>query len=62
MKVIGKSNFDNESVSDILVSEDLDEDMAADVCAAENNKYGGMYATYFYSVVPDDYELYEFQP
>lgn len=62
MKVIGTSNFDNESVDDILVQENLDEDMARTVCAAENNKYSGPTGRYYYKVVPDDYELYEFKP
>ena len=62
MKVIGISNFDKDDVSDILVREDVDQEMADDICAAENTKYGGEYSTYFYKVVPDDYELYVWGP
>jgi len=62
MKVIGTSNFDKDNVSDILIREDVDRELADDICGVENIESGGKYATYFFKVVPDDYVLYKWEP
>lgn len=61
MKVIGVSNFDNESVSDILVEEHLESTQASKL-AMRKNEEGGMYSTYFYQAVEETYKLYKFEP
>jgi len=61
MKVIGKSNFDNETVDDILIDVNLTKENAEQIAnnmnedCAENSKY-------YYKAVEDDYVLYRFEP
>ena len=61
MKVVGVSNFDNESVSHILVRENLTQE-EAEKLADEKNAEEGELSTYFYVVKPDDYKLYRWEP
>lgn len=61
MKVIGKSNFDDEFVSDYLVKEGLTE-AEATALAKELNDQGNDHSKYFYRAVEDGYVLYEFEP
>lgn len=62
MKIIAVSNFDNESISDSLVAENVSEYYANYIVEFLNNKFGGVLATYFYRVVEDEYKLYIFEP
>ena len=59
MKIIATSNYNNESVSDYLVAENVLPICAKTMCKALN-----VYPeqTYFFKVVEDDYVLYEFKP
>jgi len=61
MKVIGKSNFDNEMVNDILIKDDLANDVADNIAKDMNDK-SHENSMYFYKAVADDYVLYEFEP
>ncbi len=62
MKVIGVSNFDNESQSDILIARGLT-CFGAEALAKEKNKNeSGHYAMVYYRAVGDSYELYTFEP
>jgi len=60
VKVIGRSNFDDETVSDILMHDNLSEAKATDLAINLNGR--NLYARYNYIVVPDNYKLYRFQP
>lgn len=61
MKIIGTSNFDRDSVSDILIAENVHEYWADKFVKMMNTK-SGKYSTYFYQVKPDNYKLYEWEP
>lgn len=61
MKIIGTSNFDNESVSDFLVCENVNEHWGQRIVKLINEREGEN-SSYFYKLVPDDHELYEFEP
>ena len=61
MKIIGKSNFDDGLVADILVKDNLSEEEAKRITDKMNGK-SSYYSTYYYVVVPDDYSLYQFEP
>lgn len=61
MKVIGISNFDNESVDDILICETINEyygNKVKDLLINDMSEHD----KYYYKLVKDDYKLYEFQP
>jgi len=62
MKIIKKDNFDRESVSDVLIAENVDVQWADMIVEALNNKLSGMYAEAFFAVKPDNYELYKYDP
>jgi hypothetical protein len=62
MKIIAKSNFDNESVNDFLVCENVKKEFGKYIVAKLNEKYSGENRTYFYVLVSDDYTLYKFEP
>lgn len=61
MKVIGRDNYDRDTVDDILVAEGLNEGPACRL-AEEKNAEGGERAPYFYVVVADDYVLKHWEP
>lgn len=57
MKVIGFSNFGDESVADYLVKDNLTEEEAQKLCEEEQKKAGSN-SHYWYKVVPDDHRLW----
>lgn len=57
-KVIGISNFNLESVSDILIREGMSEEEAKEEVELLNSKAHD-HSTYYYKVVPDDYKLWD---
>ena len=59
MKIVGVSNYDNESVSDFVVAENVVRGCIKRMCKALNN---GPNETYFFKAVEDDYVLYEQEP
>ena len=61
MKVIGKSNFDLETLSDFLVCDSATEYYAKRI-AAFLNAQGGDYSQTFFKAVEDGYELYRWEP
>lgn len=60
MKIIGKSNFDNESVNDILVCDNVNEFYGEEIVVFLNSA-GDQNSTYYYLLAPDDYRLYSFE-
>ena len=62
MKIIGKDNFDREMISDYLVAEKVMESLGAIMVEALNAKLCSDNAPTFYKLVPDDYELWRFEP
>lgn len=61
MKIIGKSNFDDASVNDILVCDNVNEffgNKIIDFLNASNVQD----SIYYYKLVSDDYKLYCFEP
>ena len=63
MKIIAADNYARETVSDILIAENIaNAEYAQVMCDALNAKFGGDYALRFYRVQPDEYVLYVFDP
>lgn len=63
MKIISVDNFNRETVSDTLVCENIEAKQYGD-CMVEalNNKFSGETALRHYRLVPDDHQLYKFEP
>jgi len=58
MKIIGKSNFDLETVSDILIAENVNPAYETQIMESlKNNTHE--YDTYFPFLVEDNYKLYD---
>jgi len=57
MKVIGTSNFADESVADFLVEDNLSAE-AAETLAKQKNTEGNDNSYYYYRTVEDDYRLW----
>jgi hypothetical protein len=62
MKIIRKSNFDKESVSDKLVCGNVNRFYGMMIVGWLNNIYSGPTASDYYRLVEDDYVLYESKP
>lgn len=60
MKIIGKSNFDNQSVGDILICNNVDEFFGQKIVDFLNLS-DGQDAEYYYRLVSDDYKFYSFE-
>ena len=61
MKIIAVDNFDNESVSDHLVCENVNEHYGNLIVKFLNSE-GDNYSPYFYRLVSDDHKLYIWEP
>ena len=62
MKIIGISNFDLETVNDVIVAENVQPFYVDTIVDALNKKLCSEHATYFYKAVEDDYKLHVFEP
>ena len=58
MKIIGKSNFDLETESDILICENVNE-YYGNKMVEYLNSIGGSNSTYYFKKVEDNYVLYD---
>lgn len=61
-KIIAVSNFDDESVSDRLVAENIKSEMEARHMAGALNAVTGPNSADYFKVVPDDHKLYQWEP
>lgn len=61
MKIIGKSNFDNESVNNVLICDNVGAFFGNKIVDFLNSS-DAQDSTYYYELVFDDYELYSFKP
>lgn len=64
LKIIACSNFDNETVGDVLIAENIINKWDGDkmVKALNDSAFAQPHSTYFYKLVSSDYKLHEFQP
>jgi hypothetical protein len=62
MKIIGKSNFDLETVNDILIAENVKTTYAKFIASALNDKFCTETSKYFFEAKPDEYKLYVWEP
>lgn len=62
MKIIQTDNFDRESVSDVLVAENVHNFYAAKITEFLNGVYGGDNSPFYFCAVEDDHKLYVFEP
>lgn len=62
MKIIGKSNFDLDTVNDILIAEKVDPAYADGMVDYLNETFCDSHSTYCFFLVEDDYKLYRFEP
>lgn len=61
MKIIVKSNFNSESVSDVLICGNVGEFFGKKIVDFLNSSDWTELA-YYYKLVSDDYKLYSFKP
>lgn len=61
MKVIAVSNFNNETMSDILVCENVNQYWGERIVEMFN-RAAGEHSARFYRLVPDDHVLYVWEP
>ena len=57
-----KSNFDLETVSDVLIADNVNQHYAKDIQKALNDKFSGHIAPYWFEIFPDEHELYKYEP
>ena len=62
MKIIKVSNFNNESVSDELIAENVFQGYVKVMADALNEEYSWDKSLDYFRIVDDDYELYTFKP
>jgi len=62
MKIIAKSNFDEETVNDFLVCENINKTHGEMAVKLFNQELCGEYGTYCYALKEDDYPLYHYDP
>jgi hypothetical protein len=62
MKIIGSSNYDKETVNDILVADHITDERDGKIMTDALNANASNYSHYFYSLMPDDYVLYKWEP
>lgn len=62
VKIVGKSNFDDDMVEDLLIADNVLEQYAQMIIDHLNDKIATEYGRYYYHVVPLDYELHHFVP
>jgi hypothetical protein len=62
MKIVGKSNFDNEMVDDILIAENVNPDYADGMVDYMNETFCTEHSTYCFFLKEDEYKLYKFEP
>ena len=62
MKIIAKSNFDDESFSEYTICEKLSDHWADIIWSYISDKYTTASSEEYFKIVPDDYELYKFDP
>jgi len=61
MKIISASNFNDESVSDELIAENVKDSMAEKIAKLLNDETP-IHSFLYYRVVKNYYKLYEFKP
>ena len=61
MKIVQFDNFDRDHISDVLVAENVPEIYAKIICEFLIEKHSSEVCGEYFKVVPDDYELYEFE-
>lgn len=61
MKIIGRDNFDRDSVSDILIAENVHEAWAERIVTFLNGS-NGYTGPWYCQVVDDSYQLYNWEP
>ena len=62
MKIIKVDNYDKETVSDILIAENVNSCYGEDIVKFLNIKYSRNNSSDFFRLVKDDYKLYEWKP
>lgn len=62
MKIVRTSNYDLESVSEVLVAENINNAYGIFLRDQLNHRYSGEHAPDFFKLVDDDYVLYKFEP
>jgi len=62
MKIIKVSNYDNESQSDVLVADNVNEHYGKFLVEALIKEFSSNVSPDYFRLVPDDYKLYEFKP
>ena len=61
MKIIGKSNFDKDTVDDILIADNVSREYADGILDYMNENFASSSSDYYFFLVEDDYKLYTFE-
>lgn len=62
MKIIGVDNFNRDTVSDVLVAENVCDVYVAEIIAFLNARFSGENAAYYFKAIDDDRPLYVWKP
>jgi hypothetical protein len=62
MKIVAHSNFDNESVSDLLIADNVHPYYGLKLIDFLQDKLSTTYSKYYFKLVDKDYKLYTFEP
>lgn len=62
MKIVCVDNFDRETISDVLICENIAFGYGEDIVKFLNDRYSGNSSSDFYKLVSDDYKLFKFEP
>ena len=61
-RVVQTDNFDRENVSERFITEPIHENMAKRIQIFLNETYSGPNEQEYYKMVPENYQLYKFEP
>ena len=63
MKIIQRDNYNRETVSDVLVAENIQSDRYGEMLVQYlNDRFSGPGSPNFYTLEQDDYKLYVYDP
>lgn len=62
MKIVGTSNFDNETVNDFLAADNIPNELYGQIMVDSLNSKFGEDSTYYFKLVDDDYVLHRWEP
>lgn len=62
MKIVQVDNFDRDNISDVLIAENVNKNFGEFLTKALIDKYSSSNSPDYFRLVPDNYELYKWEP